>query len=147
MGEEGEISRLSNERAMVKKNFHNKSRDHDRQLSIPNKLEQDLIQCRVLARKFALDESTECSCKELKIGLDRLGLEVTNSQDEEMKRVTLRFQKEILEQIQSQSKGKDKVLILQACDTLRLVSCIICQSCKILFLWLLTFCLNVAVMF
>ena len=85
------------------------------QVAIPSKLERDAMQCRLLARKFAMGRHTSDIQGQLRDSLNNLTDEMNKTTDEPMKLAAVQFRDAIVAEIDD----NNSVAILNACDVLR----------------------------
>jgi hypothetical protein len=81
-------------------------------------LEHELMQCRLLARKFALGKHKDVSV-ELESSLNHLKDRTEAASDREIKRTALLFRNNILIQMSNANTDNRRGEILKACDILR----------------------------
>lgn len=119
MGDEEEANRLTNERTIMKK-AGKKSTEHQNQLHSDSIiLQHKAIHCRLLARKFAL-ENNDDNLSGLRTSLDELLDEINVAPPESMRRAAMQFRYTVMLWMDKSTKER-KPSILQACDKLRQV--------------------------
>jgi len=118
MGDDGNATLFSNEILALKKHTEQKCQEKKNYLCAGSvMLQQKAMQCRLLARKFALEKTnTGTYQKELLISLEELGEELKVASLGPMKQAASHFHEKILLCIGSPGRGSP---ILAACDSLR----------------------------
>lgn len=120
LGDANEVLSLSKERALLKKKLQGNGMQHHDQSVIPLKLEHSAMQCRLLARKFALEKNSKDADIELRESLDQLKNDIScSSADDGMRHAAIEFQRNVLYQLDNTNSEKRRLLILNACDILR----------------------------
>jgi tetratricopeptide (TPR) repeat protein len=120
MGHDNEAAELTNERASMKKKGDQKLKEQNDDVPASIQLQEKAMQCRLLARSFALDKNTDSSFgrAELLTSLTELLEEIKETPVGAMQRAAVQFRFALLKWIDKPITER-RHPILAACDRLR----------------------------